>query len=133
MLDGGDTESVVVAVEENTLTLALGISRGLNPLAPAGRLPHALDKAERSTLGVGAVVAAHDRLDGLGSLVGVVEGDGADVVVEDVGLDNAVEKLAANEAELTVNRCGRTSDVVPGSTGVVRKGGVGVLEVGDSN
>jgi hypothetical protein len=36
-------------------------------------------------------VAAHDGLDGLGGFVGVVEGDGADVVVEDVGFDDTVE------------------------------------------
>lgn len=33
---------------------------------------------------------AHNGLDGLGGLVGVVEGDSAHVVVEDVGLDDAV-------------------------------------------
>jgi hypothetical protein len=60
-------------------------------LAPAGRSPQALQEAEGTAFGVGAVVAAHDGLDGLGGFVGVVEGDGADVVVEDVGFDDTVE------------------------------------------
>jgi hypothetical protein len=46
-------------------------------------------------------VLAHDALDGLGGFVGVVEGNRGDVVVEDVGLDDAVEQSAADEAELT--------------------------------
>jgi hypothetical protein len=78
-------------------------------------------------------VLAHDGLDGLGGLVGVVEGDGGDVVVEDVGLDDAVEDLATNEAELAVNGSGGATSEVPGLAGVVRKGRVGVLEVGDGD
>jgi hypothetical protein len=58
-------------------------------------------------------VLAHDGLDGLGGLVGVVEGDGGDVVVEDVGLDDAVEDLAADETELAVNGGGGTTGKVP--------------------
>jgi hypothetical protein len=73
-------------------------------------------------------VLAHDGLDGLGGLVGVVEGDGGDVVVEDVGLDDAVEDLAA-----AVNGGGGTTGKVPGLAGVVREGRVGVLEVGDGD
>jgi hypothetical protein len=78
-------------------------------------------------------VLAHDGLDGLGGLVGVVEGDGGDVVVEDVGLDDAVEDLAADETELAVNGGGGTTGKVPGLAGVVREGRVGVLEVGDGD
>lgn len=76
---------------------------------------------------------AHDWLDSLGGFVGVVEGDGADVVVEDVGLNDAVEESAANETEFAVNGCGGTTNVVPRSSRVVGKSWVGVLEVGDGN
>lgn len=76
-------------------------------------------------------MAAHDRLDGLGGQVGVVEGDGADVVVQDVRLDDAVEDVAADEAEVAVDGGGGAADVVPGRRFVVGEGGVGVLEVGD--
>jgi hypothetical protein len=78
-------------------------------------------------------VLAHDRLDGLGGLIGMVEGDGGDVVVEDVGLDDAVEDLTTNEAELAVNGSGGATGEVPGLAGVVREGRVGVLEVGDGD
>jgi hypothetical protein len=78
-------------------------------------------------------VAAHDRLDRLGSFVCVVEWDGADVVVEDVGLDDTVQELAADETEFTVDGCGCTAGVVPAGRGVVREAGVSVLEEGNGN
>lgn len=76
---------------------------------------------------------AHDLLDGLGGLVGVVEGDGGDVVVEHVGLDDAVEELAADEAHLAVDGGGGAADEVPLLRVVVGEGGIGVLEVGDGD
>jgi hypothetical protein len=59
-------------------------------------------------------MAAHDGLDGLGCEIGVVEGDGADVVVQDVRLDDAVEDVATDEAEVAVDGGGGAADVVPG-------------------
>ena len=78
-------------------------------------------------------MATHYRLDGLGCLVCVVEWDGANVVVEDVGFNNAVQKSAADEAKLTVNGGCRSTDVIPASSSVVRKSWVGVLEIRDGN
>lgn len=75
----------------------------------------------------------HDWLDGLGCLVGMVERNGADVVVKNVGLDDTVEKSAADEAKFTVDGCCGTTDVVPALTRVMRESWVGVLEVGDGN
>ena len=132
-LHGRDTETVAVAEEENALALALGTLAGLDPVAPAGALPDGPDESPGATLSIGAVVLAHDLLDGLGGLVGVVEGDGGNVVVKDVGLDDAVEESAADEAELAVDGCSGTSGVGPGLSVVVRKSGVGVLEEGNSN
>jgi hypothetical protein len=132
-LVGSHTVTVPVAVEEHTRVLALGTVVGLDPLAPTGSLPHGAEEAQAALLDVGAVVLAHDGLDGLGGLVGVVEGDGGDVVVEDVGLDDAVEDLAADETELAVNGGGGATSKVPGLAGVVREGRVGVLEVGDGD
>ena len=63
---------------------------------------------------------AHDWLDGLGGLVGVVEGDGADVMVEDVCLDDAVHELATDEAKFAVDGGGCATGVGPGCRGVVR-------------
>lgn len=78
-------------------------------------------------------MATHDLLDGLGSLVGVVEWDGRHIVMQDVGLDNAVQQLATDEAELAVDGRGRTADVVPRLGGVMRERRVGVLEEGDGD
>ena len=83
--------------------------------------------------GVGAVVQAHDGLDGLGGLVGVVEGDGGDVVVQHVRFHDAVEEPAADEAEVPVDGRRGAAGVGPGAGGVVRQAGVGVLEEGDGD
>ena len=52
-------------------------------------------------------------------------------MVQDVGLDDAVEEVAADEAEVAVDGGGGAADVVPAAGLVVGEGGVGVLEVGD--
>jgi hypothetical protein len=78
-------------------------------------------------------VVAHDWLDGLGSLISVVEWDGGDVVVEDVGLDDAMEEVAADEAEFTIDSRGSATDVVPGLASVMWERWVGVLKVSDGN
>jgi hypothetical protein len=78
-------------------------------------------------------MATHYWLDSLGRLIGMVEGDGANVVVENVGLNYTVKKSAANETELAVDSCGSTTDIVPATRLIVRKSGIGVLKVGNSN
>lgn len=115
------------------LARALGLCARLDPLAHACALVHGLDEANGSVNGIGTVVTAHDRLDGLGGLVGVVEGNGADVVVQNVGLDDTVQQVAADEAKLTVNGCSGALDKGPLFAGVVGQGRVGVLEEGDSD
>lgn len=119
----------MIAVEEDAFGFALGSLRRLHPLAPSGALPHAFQESDGSTLDIGAVVLAHDGLDGLGGLVGVVERNGGYKVMEDVGLDDTVEEMTADEAKLAVDGCGSTARECPGMSFVVRKGGIGVLEV----
>ena len=76
---------------------------------------------------------AHDRLDGLGCLVCVVEWNCRDVVVEDVRFDDAVKKVSTNEAELAIDcGCGATGEI-PSVTFVVRQRRVGVLKEGNRN
>jgi len=132
-LVGSHTVTVPVAVEEHTLVLTLGALVLLDPLAPAGSLVHGAEESPAAVLNVSTVVLAHDGLDGLGGLVSVVEGNGGDVVVKNVGLNDAVEDLAADETELAVNGSGGTTSEVPGLAGVVREGRVGVLEVSDGD
>jgi hypothetical protein len=54
-------------------------------------------------------------------------------VVEDVGLDDAVEEGATDETKFTID-CGSSSaSICPGLCVIVGKGRIGVLEVGDGN
>ena len=79
---------------------------------------------------VRVIVHAHDGLDGLGGFFGVVVRDGGAVVVQHVGVDDAVEEEAPEDAEVAVHGCGGAAGEGPGRRGVVREGGVGVVEVG---
>lgn len=85
-----DAQAVPVSEEKDTLALALSLGRWLDPLAPTSAQVHGLEETNGTILDIAAVVPAHNWLDGLGSLVGVVEWNGRDVVVEDVGFDDAV-------------------------------------------
>lgn len=85
------TEAVAVAVEQDTLLLALGALARFDPLAHPSAIPHALQKANRSTLDVGSIVLAHDGLDSFRRFIGIVEWDCRHEMVEDVSLDDAVE------------------------------------------
>lgn len=128
---GREADAIDVAEEQDVLVLALGTFIRLHPLARPRVLVQGPNEAERATLDIASIVLAHDGLDGLGRFVGVVEGDGGDVVVQDVRLDDAVEKAAADEAELAVNGSRGAAGKVPGRASVVGKSRVGVLEVGD--
>lgn len=76
-------------------------------------------------------MAAHDRLDGFGSFVRVVEWNGRDVVVQDVGFDYSVEQRAADESELAVDSGCGSARKTPGLGSVMRDRGMGVLQVCD--
>lgn len=78
-------------------------------------------------------MGAHDALDGLGGLIGVVEGDVADIVVQNVGLNDTVEDVTADETEVTIDGGGGSTGEVPDLGLVVGEGGVGVLEEGNSD
>ncbi len=58
-------------------------------------------------------MATHNLLDGLARLIGIVEGDGADVVVEDMGFDDSVQQLTSDETELPVNCRSSSASVRP--------------------
>jgi len=78
-------------------------------------------------------MTAHDLLDGIRSLVCVVERNCADIVVQNVSFNDSVEKLSTDETEFSID-CGRcSSSIRPALAGVVRQGRIGVLKVGDGN
>lgn len=112
---------------------ALGLGGRLDPLAHTSALVHGLDKANRTSNSVRPVVAAHDGLDSLGRFVGVVEGNAADIVVQNVSLDDAVEEPAADEAEFAVDGRSSTLDEGPLLASVVGKSRVSVLKESDGN
>jgi hypothetical protein len=126
-------KTVSVAEKQNMLALSLGLCAGLNPLAHASTAVESSDEAKETTFDIRAVVLAHDGANGVGSLVGIIKGDRADVVVQDVSLDDAVEEVTANEAHLTVNGGSGATNIVPLFGGVVRQGRVGVLEEGNGD
>lgn len=126
-------ETVAVAIEQHALTGTLGVGARLDPLAHAGAAPESTDEPDRTSRCVGSVVLAHDGLDRLGCLVGIVKGNGADVVVENVRLNDAVEQVSTNESKLTIHSSGSTTDKVPLVIGVMWEGRVGVLEESDGH
>ena len=78
-------------------------------------------------------MASHNRLDRLGCLVCVIEWNRADIVMKDVGLDDTMQELAADEAKFAINSGRCTTGIVPAGWGVVRKAGISVLEESDGN
>ena len=75
----------------------------------------------------------HDALDSIGCLIGVVKGNRADVVMEDVGLDDSVEELSSNETEFAINGSGCATSVCPGVGSIMRQRGIGVLHEGNGD
>lgn len=132
-LGGRNADAVDVAVEEHAFAFALSALGRLDELAGAGASPEGLEEASPAGVRLGAVVAAHDLLDGFAGLIGVVEGDGADIVVENVSFDDAVEYMAADEAKVAVNGCCGATGKVPYFGLVMREGWVGVLQISDGN
>jgi len=132
-LEGLSSQGVTVSEKQNAFSFSHSTFRWLNPLAPAGARPQTPQEADRPILDVRAIMTTHDWLDGFRGLVCVVEWDGADVVVKDVGFNDTVEESAADETEFTIDCCSSSTNIVPASSCVVRKSWVSVLEVGNSN
>ena len=78
-------------------------------------------------------MTSHDGSNGLRSLVSVVEGDGGNVVVQNMGFDNPMHKRATDKTKLAVNRSRGAPSVIPCLSCVVRQSRVRVLQEGDSD
>lgn len=127
------TNAVAVSEEQNTSILSCGSLIGLNPVATAETAVHALDESNWTILDIRSIVFAHDLLDGLGGFIGIVEWNGADIVVKNMSLDNSVEKLSSDKSEFSINgRCG-SSSIIPAFRSIVRKRWISVLKIGDGN
>ena len=76
---------------------------------------------------------AHNLLDSLGGLIGVVERNCRHVVVKDVGLNDAMQKGTANESKFTIDRSSGTTSICPSCRIVMGESGIGVLKISDGN
>lgn len=126
-------ETVPVAEEHHSLVLASSTFVGRHPLTVPEVGVHALEEAEGTTTAVTTVVTTHDRLDGFCGFCGVIERNGADVVVENVSLNDVVEKVGTDGPEVAVDSCSSATSVGPRFVGVVRKRRVGVLKERDGD
>lgn len=121
---------LVVQVTEEEYTTSLESLALLDEFA--GALVEPEGSPERG-LDISFVVYAHDLADVLRGLTSVVEGDGGDEVVADVGANDVVEEMSVDETEISVD-CGSCSaSEVPCAGVVVGHGCVGVLEECDGN
>ena len=83
-----NAQTVPVPEEHHTLRLSFCALGWLYPVTHACTGPNALQKANRTISSIGAIMTSHDGFDRLRSLVSVVEGDGRNVVVENMSFDN---------------------------------------------
>jgi len=66
-------------------------------------------------------VLAHDGFDCFGGFVGIVEGNGANVMVQNVGFDDTVEQVTTDETKFTIDRCSSTASEGPCFGRIVRE------------
>lgn len=78
-------------------------------------------------------MSAHDFLDSLRRLIGMVERDCADVVVKNMCLNDTVQELSTDKTEFSIDRCGGSSSVRPALRGVVGERRIGVLQISDGH
>ena len=125
--------SQAVSVAEKQHSSSLRALTLLHPLTPSTAVPHAAEKVKEPFGLAFPIVIAHDRFDGRGGFLAVVEGNGGDVVMQDVRIGDAVHDGVREEGDVTVNGRGGTPGKGPRFRSVVREGGIGVLEVGDGH
>ena len=87
---------------------------GLNPLAHPEGFPYALQKSHRTLTCVTPVVLSHDGLYGFGRFVRVIKWDGANIMVKDMGFDDTMKQLTADETKLAINCRSSATSVSPG-------------------
>lgn len=132
-LHGRYTKTIAVAIEQYASILAFRALAGLDPVAPAGALVKAVNEAQRPSFGIGAVMAAHDLLNGFGGFISVVERNSADIVMKDMGFDDAMENVSADKSKFAIDGRSGSTNIIPGISGIVRQSGVCMLEEGDGN
>ena len=117
----------------NSLSFSNSTLRWLNPLTPSSNVVQRFQETNGTIFDICAVMLSHNLLDGFAGFIGVVEWDGANVVVKNVSLYNAVKELTTNETKFTIDGCSGSTNIVPGFRSVVRECWIGVLKEGDGN
>ena len=70
------SQFVSIPVKYYIFAQSLGAATLLDPLTPPGACPQTPQEPNRAVLSIREVMGAHNRLDGLGGFVGVVEWNG---------------------------------------------------------
>ena len=78
-------------------------------------------------------MAAHDGFDRLRGFVGVIEGNGGNVMMEDVGFYDPMHQSTTDEPKFAVDGCGCATGVAPRFGGIMGERRIGVLEEGDGH
>ena len=117
---GSGADAISISEEEDPGVFTLGTFVGFHPLTSPHASPQTLQETKASLSSIAPIMFTHDRLNGLGSLVGVVEGNGANIVVEHVRLDDAVQEGSANESEFSIYRGSCTTGICPCGRCIVR-------------
>ena len=121
----------MVAVEVHAFGHAFGALNRLDPLTHGGSSPDGTNEAKHASLDVGAVVLTQHRLDRFGRFVGVVPRHACKIVVDDMGLDDAMHEVSSDKAKFTVDGGSRAAGVGPGGWIIVGKSRVGMLQICD--
>ena len=126
-LDRLNAQPVPISVEENVSSQPFSSIARFNPLTPPSARPQAFQEAYSAVLGIRPVMGAQNRLYSFCRLIGMIEWDHRNVVMEDMSFDNAVEQRTTYEAEFSIDgRCGSGSKS-PGLGPIMRNGRVCVL------
>lgn len=115
------------------LAFSLCTLRLLDEVAPPCAGPKSFQEPDAAIFGIRAVVSTQNWLDSLGSLVGIVEWDSGNKVVDNVRLNDTVKKVPSDKPKFTVNGSGSTTGEVPSLVLIMWEGRIGVLEESNSN
>jgi hypothetical protein len=115
-------------MENTRLDIGSTLFRNVNALAEGDH-----QGVQKALLFFLVVVFPQHRLNCLGGLLGVVERNAAEKVMDDMVINNFVEEVATDETSCAVNCSQRSFGIGPSLCGVMWNGRVSVLKVCDSN
>lgn len=124
---------IVTAVEENPLIFPLSTIGRLDPLTKAIALPQIFQETYQTSIIRSTVVSAHHLSNRLRCLFSMIKWDGADEVVEHMGISAPVKNMTPNEAHVSINSSTRSTAEAPRLRFVVRDRSVCMLKKRNSS